>query len=152
MNARFGKIIAASALLIVSTAANATVTAGELMVRCANGDLPAGKQQASSVDQAICTITLSGFRDGFIEGTLRGALGTYIYDRKVDTAGVADVQDRIAKIVPKIRCNISVKDDDSIVALKRALISYVSAHPDKASIPYPQALSEAIDTYLCSNR
>lgn len=143
-------IVVASGLLF-GGAAHAYLTAGELALTCAKGEMTRGGNSAPGWEQAACALVFSGYRDGIIEGSLRGAMAVYVHDPRVyaEVKGVKDVQNRITPVVAMARCGVVAAGDESVEALKRAFLSYVGDHPEVSSKGYQAVLSQAISEKLC---
>ncbi|WP_088158122.1 hypothetical protein [Achromobacter xylosoxidans] len=131
--------------------AHAGMTAGELALTCAKGEMQRSGQLAAGWESSACSLVFSGYRDGLIEGSLRGAMGVYIHDRgaAATVKGGDDIKTRIVPVLAQSRCNVVATGGASVEALKRAFASYVGEHPDVSNRDYQPVLSEAINAKLC---
>lgn len=131
--------------------AHAEMTAGELALTCAKGEMQRSGQAPAGWESSACTLVFSGYRDGLIEGSVRGAMGVYLNDSRAAATVKSgdDVKARIMPVLAKSRCNVVATGNASVDALKRAFASYVGEHPEMSSRSYQSVLSEAINAKLC---
>lgn len=138
------------ALLFWGTA-HAYMTAGELALTCAKGEMKRDGKTVHAMENAACNLLFAGYRDGMVDGTLRGATAVYVHDPRVfaEVEGVKDLNARITPVVAISRCGVVIGDDSSLEDLKRAFVSYVGDHPNLSSKGYQSVVAAAIDAKLC---
>lgn len=135
----------------LASGAHAGMTAGELALTCAKGEMQRSGQIAAGWESSACSLVFSAYRDGLIEGSVRGAVGVYLHDRRAAATvkGGDDIKSRIVPVLAQSRCDVVATGSASVDALKRAFAGYVGEHPEMSNRDYQPVLSEAITAKLC---
>lgn len=117
-----------------------TINSEELANFCKSG---------ADSDKAICTLVLTVYKDGFIEGVAKGVMDTYKYDKElyeiVKNIKAGDFAPRLNNVVTLSTCIQKVP----IYDLANSFIKFVDTYPSASQKPYRETMWRVILKNYC---